>query len=154
MVKRRKIKFTIPEYREKKPSYLKMGYEEIDYQEKGIYTVVTLEINESREHYHELRKVEKCLTKKGPTFLPIILLVIGAFILLAIFTVYAARSLRDNADFDLTGNALAFLIPAGVLLLADVIYTSFYFKINQQLAERFNPTKEEFDAMVDKIKNS
>ena len=154
MIKKRRIKFTIPEYREKKPSYLKMGYVEVDYHEKGVNAIVDLEIDTTPKRYRELRKLEKYLNKKGPTFWPIILFVAVAFALLTTYTILAARGIRGTGDFDFTANAIAFLIPAGLVLLGDVIYTYFYFKINQRIMERFNPTPEEFDEMAEKIKNS
>ena len=154
MIKRRRIKFTIPEYREKKSAYLKMGYVEMDYHEKGVNAYVDLEINETPKRYRELKKLEVYLNKKGPTFWPILILVSAAFALLVIFTIIAARAIRDGIDFDFTANAIAFIVPAGILLLADTIYTFFYFKINQRIMDRYNPTIEEFDEMVDKIRNS
>ena len=154
MIKKKKVKFSIPEYREKKDLYKEMGYREVDYREKGINCVVELEIETTREKYREFRDIERHINRQGPTFLPILLLVIVAFALLSIFTVYAARSIRDGVAFDIVGNALAFLLPAAVVLGLDVVYTSFYFKINAKITEGYSPTKEELIEIIRKIKNS
>ncbi len=154
MVKRRKLKFSIPEYREKKPAYLKMGYKEIEYKEKGINAIVTLEIEETKEHYYKLRELENLLNRKGPPFLPILIMVIIAFGLLATFTIFIARSLKYGLEFDLLSNALGYLLPAILFLTLDTVYTIFYFKINNKIITAYRPTPEEFDDLVDKIKNS
>lgn len=145
-------KFTIPEYREKKEIYELLGYREVSSKEKGINVIVKFEIDETRKDYHRLKRLEKQLYPKGPTFLPIILFVIGAFILLSIFVVLFVKSVKDNSDFDFLGNVLSFFIPAFALLLADVIYTFFYFKIHQAIIERGQLTKEQIVDLVKKIK--
>lgn len=147
------VKFSIPEYREKKEIYQILGYKEVDYKEVRTNAYVTFEVDETYEHYRELVKIEKSINVKGPIFLPIILFVFGAFILLSIFVVLIARSLRDGTDFDVVGNSLAFLIPAFSLLFADVIYTYFYFKINRRLMEKGKPSIEEIKFRVDEIKS-
>ena len=147
----RKRKFTIPEYREKKEIYELLGYKEVNVTEKGIYAIVTFEIDETSKRYHSLKKIEKQVVPQGPTFLPIILFVIGAFILLSIFVVLFVKSVNDKTDFDFIGNVLSFFIPAFSLLLADVIYTYFYFKIHRSIIERGQLTKEQIAEMVNKI---
>ena len=147
----RKRKFTIPEYREKKEIYELLGYKEVNVTEKGIYAIVTFEIDETSKRYHSLKKIEKQVFPQGPTFLPIILFVIGAFILLSIFVVLFVKSVNDKTEFDFIGNVLSFFIPAFSLLLADVIYTYFYFKIHRSIIERGQLTKEQIAEMVNKI---
>ena len=146
-------RFSIPEYREKKEIYQVLGYKEVDYKEVRTSAFVTFEVDETDKHYHEFKKIEKSINVKGPIFLPIVLFVFGAFILLSTFVVLIAKSLKDGSDFDVVGNALAFLIPAFVLLLADVLYTYFYFKINRRLMEKAPPTIDEIKFRVDEIKS-
>ena len=149
------VRFSIPEYREKKEMYEALGYREVSSKEHGGYKVaVTYEIDETYQHYKEIAKIERSLNVKGPIFLPIILSVIGAFILLSIFVIMIGRSLRDNTPFDLTYNALAYLLPAFLLLFLDVIYTYLYFKINRRLMMIPKPTVEEIKKRVAEIKNS
>ena len=147
------VRFTIPEYREKKEIYQILGYKEIGYRELGTRVFVTFEVDETYKHYKQLAKIERSINVKGPIFLPIILFVFGAFVLLSIFVVLMAASVRDGTKFDLTGNALAFLLPAFMLLFADVVYTYFYFKIHHRLMERGTPSVEEIKFRVDEIKS-
>ncbi|MCR4910946.1 MAG: hypothetical protein K5925_00245 [Bacilli bacterium] len=149
------VRFSIPEYREKKEMYEALGYKEVASKEHGGYKIaVTYEMDETPEHYKEIRKIEKRITVKGPIFLPIILFVIGAFILLSCFVIALGRSMRDSAPFDLTTNALSYLLPAFILLFADVVYTYFYFKINRRLMLIPKPTIEEIEQRVEEIKKN
>ena len=106
---RRKIKMTIPQYRERKEIYESIGYKEISYYEKGIYAYVTHEIDETEPHYAEFRQFEKNMYVKGPSFAPILLLVIVAFVFLSVFVILFAK---QKSEFDLVTNALSFLLPA------------------------------------------
>lgn len=152
MIKRTR-KFTIPEYREKRELYVDfLGFKEVSVKEKGIYNYVTFEIDENSKVYHKLAKLEKTIYPRGPSFLPIILFVIGAFILLSIFVVLFVKAVNDGAQFDYIGNVLSFFIPAFALLLADVIYTFFYFKIHRTIIERGKLSKEQIASIVQKIK--
>lgn len=146
-------RFSIPEYREKKEIYQVLGYKEVGYKEIRTSVFVTFEVDETDKHYREYAKIERSINVKGPIFLPIILFVFGAFVLLSVFVVLIARSLRDGSDFDVVSNSLAFLIPAFLLLLADVVYTYFYFKINHYLIRRGTPTIEEIKFRVNEIQN-
>lgn len=145
-------RFRIPEYREKKEIYELLGYKEVSVKEQGTHVFVKFEIDETSKNYHKLKKIEEQMHPRGPTFLPIILFVFGAFILLSIFIVLFVKSVKDNTDFDFLGNVLAFFVPAFTLLLADVIYTYFYFKIHQAIIDRGQLTKEQIIEMVAKIK--
>lgn len=149
----KKKKFTIPEYREKKGIYEILGYQEIGYQEKGINCLVTLQIDETSKNYLALRRLEREIFPKGPSFVPIILLVVIAFILISIFVVFLGRSVRDNTAFDLTANFLGFLLPAFIILFLDVIYTFIYFKIHRLLIEKGSLSKEFIYEKVEEIKN-
>ena len=147
------VHFSQPEYREKKEIYDILGYKEVDKKEYGYKVKVTFEVDESHKNYKELAKIEKSINVKGPIFLPIILFVIGAFVLLSVFVIEFAKSLHNGTDFDVVGNALAYLIPAFSLLLMDVIYTYFYFKINHRLMANPKPTLEEIKARLEEIKS-
>ena len=149
----KKKKFSIPEYREKKGIYEILGYEEIKYEEKGINCVVTLRIDEHRKNYAALRKLEREIFPKGPSFIPIILLVAVAFTLISVFVILLGRSIRDNVTFDLTNNFLCFLLPAFIILFLDVIYTLFYFKVHRMLIEKGSLSKEFIYEKVEEIKN-
>lgn len=151
-MKKRKIKFSIPEYREKKEIYEWLGYQELSSVEKGYKTTVTFEIDEKEPHYKELMEVERDLNRAGPPFIPIILFVIGAFILLSAFVLVFMHSIKYGENFDFIANSLSFLIPAFTLLLLDVVYTYFYFKINREILKKGRPTKEEIKEIIDKIK--
>lgn len=129
----KKVKLTIPQYRERKEIFEALGYKEVSCIEKGIYAHVKYEIDENQPHYQELRQFEKTLFKKGPTFAPIILLVVVAFVFLSVFVILLAQ---QKSDFDLVANAVSFLLPAFICLLLDVIYTYFYFTINKRIIER------------------
>jgi len=151
IVKKRKM--TIPEYREKKEIYELFGYKEEKYEEKGIYAYVTFSIDENGKHYLELRKLEQQLYRKGPPFFPIILFVACAFILLSLFVIYLAISIKDGTKFALEANAVGYLLPAFLFLSGCVLYTYFYFSINKKILEKGKPTKEQIIEMVNKIKS-
>ena len=146
-------KFTIPEYREKKAIYEVLGYKELSYQEKGINCIVKMQIDEKETNYHELRKLEHEIFPKGPSFVPIILLVIVAFIFISVFVIMLGRSVRDGTSFDLIDNFLEFLLPAFIILFLDVVYTFIYFKIHRRLIEKGSLTKEFIYEKVEEIKN-
>ena len=147
---RKKAKLTIPQYRERKEIIEAIGYKEINYIEKGYYAKITLEIDENEPHYQELHELEKKLYAKGPSFAPIIFLVIIAFTLLSVFVILLAE---QKSGFDLVSNALSFLLPAFTCLLADVIYTYFYFTINKRIIDRGVPKKDEILKMIEEIKS-
>ena len=151
-MKRKKIKFSIPEYREKKDIYEWLGYKEISSVEKGYKTTVTFEIDDKEPHYKELMEVEKDLNRVGPPFIPIILFVIGAFILLSIYVLVFIHSIKYGEYFDFIANSISFFVPAFILLLLDVVYTYFYFRINREILKKGRPTKEEIKEIIDKIK--
>ena len=146
-------KFTIPEYREKKAIYEVLGYKELSYQEKGINCIVKMQIDEKETNYHELRKLEHEIFPKGPSFVPIILLVIVAFVFISVFVIMLGRSVRDGTSFDLIDNFLEFLLPAFIILFLDVVYTFIYFKIHRRLIEKGSLTKEFIYEKVEEIKN-
>ena len=147
---RKNVRLTIPKYREREDIFKALGYREIRYIEKGIHTYATLEIDENEPHYYELRKYERTLFAKGPSFAPILLLVIVAFTLLSVFVVLFAK---QKGDFDLVTNALAFLLPAFICLFLDVIYTYFYFTINKRIIEKGGYlTKDQILEQINEIK--
>ena len=146
-------KFSIPEYREKKAIYEVLGYKELSYREKGINCVVKMVIDEKETNYHELRKLEREIFPKGPSFIPIILLVVVAFIFISVFVIMLGRSVRDGVSFDLIDNFLEFLLPAFIILFLDVIYTLIYFKIHRRLIEKGSLTKEFIYEKVEEIKS-
>ena len=146
-------KFTIPEYREKKAIYEVLGYQELSYQEKGINCIVKMQIDEKETNYHELRKLEHEIYPKGPSFAPIILLVIVAFVFISVFVIMLGRSVRDGTSFDLIDNFLEFLLPAFIILFLDVVYTFIYFKIHRRLIEKGSLSKEFIYEKVEEIKN-
>lgn len=146
---RRKIKLTIPQYRERKEIFDALGYREVNYLEKGINAIVTQEIDENEPHYVELRKFERGLYRKGPSFLPIILLVFIAFALLSTFVILLAQ---QGQSFDLTSNALSFLLPAFTVLFLDVLYTYFYFSINKRIIEKSKVSKPSILSYIESIK--
>ena len=145
-------KFSIPEYREKKSIYEVLGYQEVSYEEKGINCFVTLQIDETSKNYHALRRLEHELFPKGPSFIPIVLLVIVAFVLISMFVILLGRSVRDKSDFDLISNFLSFLLPAFIVLFLDVVYTLIYFKIHRRLIEKGSLSKEFIYERVEEIK--
>ena len=149
-MKRVKAKLTIPQYRERKEIIEALGYKEISYIEKRYYAKVTLEIDENMPHYAELRALGKRLYAKGPSFAPILLLVIVAFILLSSFVMVFAK---EKSNFDLLSNALAFILPAVIVLLLDVGYTYYYFVTNKRIIDQGVPKKDEILKMIEEIKS-
>lgn len=147
---RKKVKITIPQYRERKEIFEALGYKEVSYREKGIYSYVELEIDENEPHYAELMSFERGLYRRGPTFLPIIILVILAFALLSVFVIRLAQA--RGGEFDLIVNALSFLLPAFTLLLLDVIYTYFYYSVNKKILDRGVPNKQAILESIEEIK--
>lgn len=127
-----KKKFSKPEYLEKKKVYLTLGYKEKEVKENGDKVYVTYEVDETDKSYPAIRSLEKRLYRRGPSFLPVIILVAASFTLLSVFVILLAR---DKASFDLTSNALAFLLPAFTLLALAVVYTYLYFHINKKIIE-------------------
>ena len=150
MVRRKKVKLTIPQYREREEIFKALGYREIRYNEKGIHAYVTMEIEDNSPYYSELREYERTLFAKGPSFVPILLLVVIAFTLLSTFVILFAQ---QKGNFDLVTNALAFLLPAFFCLFLDVIYTYFYFTINKKLIDKGGYlTKEQILQQIEEIK--
>lgn len=145
-----KKKLTLPEYRERKEVYELLGYKEISSEEKGYKVIVTYEIDETDKHYSAIRHLEKKLYRKGPSFLPVILFVGIAFLLLSLFVIFMAVK-RDQ--FDLLSNALGFLIPAFVSLALAVVYTYLYFNINKRIIEESPYLKANLSSIVNSIKN-
>ena len=146
----KKVKLTIPQYRERREIFEALGYKEVSCIEKGIYAYVKYEIDENQPHYQELRQFEKTLFKKGPSFAPIILLVMVAFVLLSIFVILLAQ---QKSNFDLVTNAVSFLLPAFTCLLLDVIYTYFYFTTNKRIIERGPQSKQDILKNIEIIKS-
>lgn len=145
-----KKKLTLPEYRERKEVYELLGYKEVSSEEKGYKVIVTYEIDETDKHYSAIRHLEKKLYRKGPSFLPVILFVGIAFLLLSLFVIFMAVK-RDQ--FDLLSNALGFLIPAFVSLALAVVYTYLYFNINKRIIEESPYLKANLSSIVNSIKN-
>ncbi|GEM_PF-5158223 len=145
-----KKKLTLPEYRERKEVYELLGYKEISLEEKGYKVIVTYEIDETDKHYSAIRHLEKKLYRKGPSFLPVILFVGIAFLLLSLFVIFMA--FKKDA-FDLVSNALGFLLPAFVSLALAVVYTYLYFNINKRIIEESPYLKANLPSIVNSIKN-
>lgn len=143
-------KLTLPEYRERKEVYAILGYKEVSVEEKGYKVYVTYEIDETDKHYSAIKHLERKLYRRGPSFLPVILFVGIAFILLSIFVIFMAVK-RDQ--FDLLSNALGFLIPAFVSLALAVVYTYLYFNINKRIIEESPYLKANLSSIVNSIKN-
>lgn len=145
-----KKKLTLPEYRERKEVYELLGYKEVSLEEKGYKVIVTYEIDETDKHYSAIRHLEKKLYRKGPSFLPVILFVGIAFLLLSLFVIFMA--FKKDA-FDLVSNALGFLLPAFVSLALAVVYTYLYFNINKRIIEESPYLKANLPSIVNSIKN-
>ena len=145
-----KKKLTLPEYRERQEVYKTLGYKEVNAVEKGYHVIVTYEVDETDKHYSAIRHLEKKLYRKGPSFLPVILFVGLAFVLLSIFVIFMAV---QGDKFDLLSNALGFLIPAFVSLALAVVYTYLYFNINKRIIEESPYLKANLSSIVDSIKN-
>lgn len=147
---RKNVKLTIPQYRERKEIFEALGYKEISYKEKDFCAYVSLEIDENIPHYEELRRLERSLYRKGPSFYPIILMIVVCFVLLSTFVILLAK---EKSNFDLVSNAIGLLLPSFAILLADVLYTYFYFSINRKIIERGHPTKESILESIEQIKS-
>ena len=145
-----KKKLTLPEYRERQEVYKILGYKEISAVEKGYHIIVTYEVDETDKHYSAIRHLEKKLYRKGPSFLPVILFVGIAFILLSVFVILMAV---QGEQFNLLSNALGFLIPAFASLALAVVYTYLYFNINKRIIEESPYLKANLSSIVDSIKN-
>lgn len=145
-----KKKLTLPEYRERKEVYELLGYKEVSLEEKGYKVIVTYEIDETDKHYSAIRHLEKKLYRKGPSFLPVILFVGIAFLLLSLFVIFMAFK---KEAFDLVSNALGFLLPAFVSLALAVIYTYLYISINKRIIEEAPYLKANLSSIVNSIKN-
>ena len=146
----KKKKFTLPEYRERKPIYEKLGYKEVSSEIKDTKIVVIFEIDETNPHYPEIAKLERKLYPKGPSFIPIIGFVVVTFALLSVFMVLLAK---EGKDFDLVANGLAFILPALISLFLDVAYTYFYFTMHRKIIENAPLNIEDITSIVDKLKN-
>lgn len=144
-----KKKMTMPEYRERKSVYETLGYKEVKVEEKGYKVVAYYEVDETDKHYPEIAKLERKLYRKGPPFFPVMIFVGIAFILLSVFVIILAR---DGAHFNLTANALAYLLPAFTSLALAVIYTALYFSINKRIIDEGPYLRENLSSIVKKIK--
>lgn len=144
-------RMTIPEYRERKEIYELLGYKEVSYKEKGIHCFVKMEIDNNNKYYGKMMNLEHQIYRKGPPFFPIFIFIGLSFALLSTFVILLAQSWRDKTTFDLTTNALIFLLPAFASLLGTVIYTYFYFGINKQIVESKTLSKEEIKVLVNHI---
>ena len=144
-----KKKMTIPEYRERKKMYELLGYKEVEVKNSDYKTVVTLEIDETDKHYPELMKVERRLFRKGPPFFPVMIFVALSFVFLSVFVIILAR---DGEHFDLTSNALSYLLPAFTSLAAAVIYSILYFSINKKIIDETPELVDNLDVIVEEIR--
>ena len=144
-----KKKMTIPEYRERKPMYELLGYKEVSVETSDYKTVVTMEIDETDKHYPELMKVERRIFRKGPPFFPVMIFVALSFVLLSVFVILLAR---DGDHFDLTSNALSYLLPAFVSLALAVAYTIIYFSLNKKIIEETPDLIKNLDIVVEEIR--
>lgn len=144
-----KKKMTIPEYRERKPLYETLGYKEIDAKEKDYKITVTMEIDETDKHYPELMKLERRIFRKGPPFFPVMIFVVLSFVLLSVFVIILAR---DKASFNLTYNALSYLLPAFTSLALAVVYTILYFSINKRIIDETPGLIKNLDIIVAEIR--
>ena len=132
---KRKEKFYIPEYREKKEAYELLGFKEKVYKEKGINCVVTFEIEDFYLHNRHLKELKRRMNRKGPTFYPVFILIGLAFILLSVFVILLGYSYTHNQSFDLIANSLTLLLPAFILIAGDVAYMIYYFKAHERLIQ-------------------
>ncbi len=140
---------TVPEFRERSEVYSALGYRVVSQKEKGYKTKITFKVEDKyEEHFHEIHRFEKSIYRKGPSFLPIIFLVIAAF---ALITVYVVLMADRGQYFDIVPSALEFLLPAGILLISDVIYTYFYFSINLKLVKEPKPNIDDIKTRVEQI---
>ena len=145
-----KKKLSLPEYRERKSVYETLGYKEIKAEQKKYKVVVTYEVDDSVPYYHDIRKLERKLYRKGPSFLPVLFFVAVSFTLLSVFVVLLAK---EGNDFDLLSNSLGFLLPAFIMLALAVAYTYLYFTINRRIIEESPYLKENLTSIISDIKN-
>lgn len=150
MIKVKKT-LTLPEYRERKSVYETLGYKEIEVKEISDFKVqVTYEVDNEDHYYPTLRRLERKLYRKGPPFFPVIIMVLVSFVLLSIFVVLLAK---EGENFDLLSYSLSLLLPAFLVLLADVLYTYFYFSINKKIIEEAPIYKRDIASIVNRIRN-
>ena len=147
-----KKKMSLPEYRERQEIYKTLGYKEVNVEKTSEYKViVTFEVDETDPYYPQIRKLEKKLYRKGPSFLPVMVFVGISFLLLSLFVIFLAR---DGDKFDLLTNGLAYLLPAFLSLFLAVIYTYLYFTINKKIIEETPYLKENLKEIVQKIRKN
>lgn len=144
-----KKKMTIPEYRERKRLYELLGYKELNVETNDYKAFITLEIDETDKHYPELMKVERRIFRKGPPFFPVMIFVALSFVMLSIFVIFLAR---DGEHFDLTSNALSYLLPAFASLACAVGYTILYFSVNKKLIQETPELIKNLDIIVEEIR--
>ena len=146
-----KKKLTLPEYRERKEIYKTLGYKEIKVEEISDFKVrVTYEADDKDPCYPTIRRLERKMYRQGPSFWPVIVMVLMAFGLLSTFVILLAK---EGEKFDLVSNALAFLLPAFTILALDVLYTILYFSINKKIIEESPIYKSDVASIVEKIRN-
>ena len=145
-----KKKMTMPEYRERKSTYDLLGYKEVSVEDKGYKVIVTYEVDENDKHYPQLKRLERKLFRKGPPFFPVMIFVGISFVLLSVFVIILAR---DGQSFDLTSNALSYLLPAFTSLALAVVYTILYFYINRRIIEETPYLRDNLASIVKKIKD-
>ena len=146
-----KKKLTLPEYRERKKIYEILGYKEIKVEEISDLKVrVTYEADDTDPCYPTIRRLERKMYRQGPSFWPVVVMVLVAFGLLSAFVVILAK---EGEKFDLVKNALAFLLPAFTVLALDVLYTILYFSINKKIIEESPIYKSDVASIVEKIRN-
>ena len=147
----RKLKFYIPEYQEKLIIFETLGYEELEYQEKGIKCKVTFNIPGDKQRVRRLRQIERLYMRKGPSFIPIILMALLSFVLLSLFVIFLAIAIKDGKPFDLNANAVGYLLPAFFFLALDTVYTAIYFKIHNLILHQEKPSIEDLKRLVESI---
>ena len=153
MTRKKTVRFTIPEYKEKKELYRLLGYQEYYVKEKGYKVIVTYQIDTTKEKYREIKKVAKMVDSKGPVFYPIILLMFVSFILLSTFVIILADAIWNGTEFNVLVNCLSFVLPAFVTFLVNAIYAYFYFIINQKIMLYGKVSKEDIEARMKEINN-
>lgn len=149
-MKRIVLNLTYPQYRERNEIYEAIGYKQVCYVEKEKKIKVTYEVDDTDPHYRELRRYVRKLYSKGPSFYPIILMVIVTFVFLSIFVVFL---IRDKKEFDLLTNALAYLLPAGFFLLLNVLYTFYYYNRMKRIILSRPTDKQMILIQINEIKN-
>ena len=144
-----KKKMTVPVYRERKKMYELLGYKEVKVETNDYKATITFEIDETDKHYPELMKLERKIFRKGPPFFPVMIFVALSFIFLSVFVILLAR---DGEHFDLTSNALSYLLPAFTCLALAVVYTFLYFSINKKIIEETPDLIDNLDIIVEEIR--